>query len=269
MPKYIKKLKKVKFIKADFSNYKNLTRSLSNKKFDIIINLGGNIDHKNKLQTEKSHFNLCKNLVNFFRKKKILLFVQVGSSLEYGKKKYPNSEEDKCKPVSYYGRSKLKSTEYLKKSGLRFIVLRLYQIYGPYQKINRIIPLAIFNLKNSKNFNSSSGTQLRDFLYVDDFVNLIKKIIQTKKIKSGIFNVGFGRAISIKSVLQKIEKKIKFGKVKYGKIKMRKDEPKVLFPVTKKIKKYYNWYPKIKLDLGLKKTIKFYEKKISVSKYNS
>ena len=116
-------------------------------------------------------------------------------------------------------------------------MLRLYQIYGPYQKINRIIPLAIFNLKNSKNFNSSSGTQLRDFLYVDDFVNLIKKIIQTKKIKSGIFNVvGFGRAISIKSVLQKIEKKIKFGKVKYGKIKMRKDEPKVLFPVTKKLK---------------------------------
>ena len=50
---------------------------------------------------------------------------------------------------------------------------------------------------------------------------------------------------------------------------MRKDEPKVLFPVTKKIKKYYNWYPKIKLDLGLKKTIKFYEKKISVGKYNS
>ena len=51
---------------------------------------------------------------------------------------------------------------------------------------------------------------------------------------------------------------------------MRKDEPKVLFPsYKKKLKKYYNWYPKIKLDLGLKKTIKFYEKKISVSKYNS
>ena len=65
----------------------------------------------------------------------------------------------------------------------------------------------------------------------------------------------------LKVSFKKIEKKIKFGKVKYGKIKMRKDEPKVLFPVTKKIKKYYNWYPKIKLDLGLKKTIKFYEKK--------
>ena len=163
-----------------------------------------------------------------------MLFLQAGSSLEYGKKKSPNREEDRCKPISFYGKSKLKSTEYLKRSGLNFIVLRLYQIYGPFQKLNRIIPLAIYNLKKSKSFDSSSGIQLRDFLYIDDFVNLIIKIIKTKKIKSGIFNVGFGKPISIKHVLKIIEKRIKFGKVKYGKIKMRKDEPKVLFPKIKK-----------------------------------
>ena len=89
VPKYIKKLKKVKFIKADFSNYNNLTRSLSNKKFDIIINLGGNIDHKNKLQTEKSHFNLCKNLVNFFQKEKNFIICTSGQQLRIRKKKVP------------------------------------------------------------------------------------------------------------------------------------------------------------------------------------
>ena len=198
-----------------------------------------------------------------------MLFLQAGSSLEYGKKKSPNREEDRCNPISFYGKSKLKSTEYLKRSGLNFIVLRLYQIYGPFQKINRIIPLAIYNLKKSKSFNSSSGIQLRDFLYIDDFVNLIIKIIKTKKIKSGIFNVGFGKPISIKHVLKTIEKRIKFGKVKYGKIKMRKDEPTVLFPKIRKIKKYYDWYPKTKLDLGLKKTIKFYEKETPFNKHNN
>ena len=110
---------------------------------------------------------------------------------------------------------------------------------------------------------------MRDFLYIDDFVNLILKIIKTKEIKGGVFNVGFGKPISIKHVLKIIEKKIKFGKVKYGKIKMRKDEQKVLFPNIKKIKKFYNWYPKTKLDLGLKKTIKFYEKEIPFSKHNN
>lgn len=256
-------------IKSDFSNYNSLLRSLKNKKFDIVINFGGNINHKNRLETEKSHFNLCKNLINYFKKKKISLFLQAGSSLEYGNKTKPNKEGDKCKPISYYGKSKLKSTELLKNSGLNFIVLRMYQIYGPYQKIDRIIPLAIFNLKKFMSFNASSGKQQRDFLYVDDLTRLIKKIIKTKKIKSGIFNVGNGNPTSIKHVLIKIEKLIKNGKVKYGKIKMRNDEPKILIPNIKKIKKFYNWIPKIKLNTGLKKTIKYYEKKISISEYNS
>ena len=63
-------------------------------------------------------------------------------------KKTPHRENDTCKPNSIYGKSKFKSTNYLTKSGLNFVVLRLYQVYGPYQKTNRIIPLAITKLKN-------------------------------------------------------------------------------------------------------------------------
>ena len=269
IPDYLKKFNKVNLIKADFSKYNSLSKSLKKKNYDIVINFGGNIDHKNKLQTEQSHYKLCKNLIDFFRDKKILFFLQAGSSLEYGRKKFPNEEKDKCKPDAIYGKSKLKSTEYIEKSGLNYIILRLYQIYGPYQKINRIIPLAIFNLKQFQYFQSSAGIQLRDFLYVDDLINLILKILNTKKIKNGIFNVGEGKPISIKQVLKKIEKKINFGKVQFGKLKMRKDEPKVLFPSIKKVKKYYNWYPKIDLETGLRKTIYHYEKKNSISKHSS
>ena len=41
---------------------------------------------------------------------------------------------------------------------------------------------------------------------------------------------------------------------------MRKDEPKILLPDIKKVKKFYKWKPKTKLQIGLKKTIKFYDK---------
>ena len=91
--------------------------------------------------------------------------------MEYGLAKSPNYENSECKPKSYYGISKLKSTQALKKSQLNYIVLRLYQIYGPYQKINRLIPIAINQLLDNKKFNASSGRQVRDFLYVDDFVD--------------------------------------------------------------------------------------------------
>ena len=42
---------------------------------------------------------------------------------------------------------------------------------------------------------------------------------------------------------------------------MRKDEIKILFPNTKKIKKIFKWRPVTSLSSGIKKTIKFYEKK--------
>ena len=269
IPKKLKKLKKINLIKADFTKYSSLVKKLEKINFDIVINFGGNIDHTNRSQTEKSHYKLCKNLVDFFKNKKITLFLQAGSSLEYGKRKFPNKENDKCRPNSIYGRSKLKSTEYLENSGLNFIVLRLYQIYGPHQKINRIIPLAIFNLKKFSYFESTSGIQQRDFIFINDLISLVTKIIKTKKIKCGIFNVGKGKAISVKKLLKKIEKKINFGKIYFGKLKMRKDEPKILVPSIKRIKKYYNWEPKINLETGLRKTIKYYEKEISFGKYNS
>ena len=148
---------------------------------------------------------------------------------------------------------KLKSSNYIKKSKLRYLILRLYQVYGPYQKINRLVPSSIFNLLRNKQFNSSSGQQLRDFMYVDDFTNLIVKILKDKKPPVGIYNVGTGVPVSIKKVLEKIRSQIITGDIKYGSIKMRKDEIKILFPNTKKIKKIFKWRPVTSLSSGIKK----------------
>tara|TARA_E500000178_G_scaffold350149_1_gene408515 strand:+ start:1284 stop:2177 length:894 start_codon:yes stop_codon:yes gene_type:complete len=260
-PKNLKKNKNFSFIKADLSNFNQMKKSLKRKKFNFIINFGGNINHDNQKQIEKSHFKLCSNLVRFFSKKKINLFIQAGSSMEYGSTKSPNYENFKCKPKSYYGISKLKSTQLLKKSGLNYIVLRLYQIYGPHQKINRLIPIAINQLLNNKDFNVSSGIQSRDFLYVDDFIKLIKKILISKKPLRGIFNVGSGKPFTVKQILEKIKKLIKLGKINYNVVKMKKSETKKSYPNVKKIKKIFNWKSNTNLDAGLKKTIKFYEKK--------
>ncbi len=260
-PKNLKKNKNFSFIKADLSNFNQMKKSLKRKKFNFIINFGGNINHDNQKQIEKSHFKLCSNLVRFFSKKKIDLFIQAGSSMEYGSTKSPNYENFKCKPKSYYGISKLKSTQLLKKSGLNYIVLRLYQIYGPHQKINRLIPIAINQLLNNKDFNVSSGIQSRDFLYVDDFIKLIKKILISKKPLRGVFNVGSGKPFTVKQILEKIKKLIKLGKINYNVVKMKKSETKKSYPNVKKIKKIFNWKSNTNLDAGLKKTIKFYEKK--------
>tara|TARA_X000000950_G_scaffold288332_1_gene404505 strand:- start:1804 stop:2718 length:915 start_codon:yes stop_codon:yes gene_type:complete len=256
------KLNKIKYLRCDVSKYSSLKKIKSD--FDYIINLSGNINHRNTKETIKTHFLGTKNLIDFFEKKKFSLFIQMGSSLEYGDLNSPHLEKSITKAKSNYGKSKLKATKYIKKRSkikkFSFMILRLYQIYGPYQKKDRLIPYVINSSIRNKSFNCTDGNQLRDFLYIDDFTLLILKILKKKNIKSGIFNVGFGKPQVVKKVINLITKNLNKGTPLYGKIKMRKEEKKIYYPNIQKIKKNFNWKPKIKIPLGIKKTINFYEK---------
>ena len=95
-------------------------------------------------------------------------------------------------------------------------------------------------------------------MYVDDLVKLFELIILSKKKIKGIFNIGSGKPIQVKNVIETIKNKIKKGKPQYGEIKMRKDESQSNYPNLQKIFKLTSWRPKISLKNGLEKTIKFY-----------
>ena len=263
-PKSDRKVKNVKYIFCDIINKKDLKKRLS-KNFDHIINLSGYIDHSKKKENNLYLYVGSKNLIDIFKLKEIQTFIQIGSSLEYGDLKSPQEEKRKCNPKSWYGLSKLKASKYLEKINkeykIPYIILRPYQVYGPKQKLNRLIPQTIDSCLKNKSFKCTSGVQKRDFIYIKDFVDLIKKILQLKKIRYEIFNVGSGKPIYVKDVIKKIKTITNSGNPELGSIKMRKDEIMNLYPSIKKVKKYFNWQPKIKLNDGLKKTIKSYEER--------
>lgn len=259
--KHKKKIKGVNYLKCDISNFKELNKKIS-KKFDHIINLSGYVDHSNKKENMNCHFNGCKNLAKFFKNTKIKTFIQVGSSLEYGNQSSPQSENKRCMPKGSYGLSKYKASKFLKNFGklydFPYIIIRPYQIYGPNQKNNRLIPQTIEACLKNKKFDCTAGSQKRDFLFIDDFVDLIKKILKNKKIRKEIFNIGYGKPHSVKYVINTIKYIIGSGKPQFGNIKMRKEEINSLFPSIKKIIKKINWRPKTSFQIGIKKTIKSY-----------
>ena len=262
-PKKNRWLNGVKYIFCDIFYKKKLYKKLEKENFDYVINLGGYVDHSNKLKTLQSHYYGCKNLVDYFKKKNIKLFIQIGSSLEYGKLKSPHNEKQKCKPTAIYGKSKYRSSQYILNSdkmySFPYVILRLYKVFGPNTSKNRLIPIVISSCIKNKKFNCSSGIQKRDFLYIDDLVNLINKLILTKKEIKGIFNVGSGNPKSVRDTIEIIQKKIKRGKPQFGKIKMRKDESLNFYPKLNKIKKSINWKAKTNLSSGLSKTINSYK----------
>ena len=139
-------------------------------------------------------------------------------------------------------------------------ILRLYQAFGPKQDLNRFIPIIIDGCLKDKKFPCSNGTQLRDFIYVDDVVDAIIKSLRNKKSKGEILNIGTGKPKKIKNIVKLIKKKIKKGKPLFGKILLRKDEQMKFYPNIKKAKKLINWYPKVSFKIGLENTIKSFKK---------
>ena len=59
-------------------------------------------------------------------------------------------------------------------------VIRFYLVYGPKQDINRFIPSIINGCLKNKKFPTSHGTQLRDFLYIDDAIRGIIMCLENK-----------------------------------------------------------------------------------------
>ena len=260
-PRALRFISKVKYIKCDITKKKKLEKKL-HKKFNFVVNLGGYVDHSSRKKTYNSHFLGVKHLTSIFLNQPIESFVQIGSGGEYGKSKSPHKEIFKGKPISVYYKAKLLATSHLiklsKTKNFPATILRLYQAYGPRQDINRFIPIIVKSCLTNKKFSCSEGKQFRDFVYVDDVVDGIIKSLKNKKAKGQIFNIGSGKPLKIKGVIEKINKKIKKGYPQYGKIKLRKDEELKTFPSIKKAKQLINWKPKISFQNGLQKTINFY-----------
>ena len=260
-PKKIRFLKKVKYIICDISN-KKILKKIGNS-FDYVVNLGGYVDHKNKQETYRSHYLGLKRLTKIFIKKKIKKFIQIGSSMEYGRVKSPQKENFNCYPESIYAISKFLSTKHLitlyKKKKFPAVILRLYQVYGPNQDKNRLIPIIIDSCKNNKSFPCSSGVQLRDFLFVDDLIDAILRCLD-KKVEGKIINIGSGKIIKVKKIINKIVNFYKAGKPLFGSIKLRNEEMLRVYPSLLIARKFLGWKSKVSFGKGILKTINFYNK---------
>ena len=260
-PKKIRFLKKVKYIRSDITNKKLLKKSTKDT-YDYVVNLGGYVDHSNKKKTFKSHYEGCQNLAQIFLEKKISSFIQIGSSLEYGASKSPQKENIKCnlKSVrSVYGKAKLLSSKYVinlfKKKKFPSTVIRFYLVYGPKQDINRFIPTIINGCLKNKKFPTSDGSQLRDFLYIDDAIRAIIMCLENKKSRGQILNIGTGKPKLIKRVIQMVKKVSKGGKPQYGMFKLRKFDIPKLYPNINKAKNKIKWRPKVSFEKGIKITV--------------
>ena len=250
--KYHPKRADINFITADISDKDNLKKRLLDSKFDYVVNLSGYVDHSPFFEGGRkaidTHFYGLQNVIQSINWSGLKRFVQIGSSDEYGNNPAPQSEVMTPSPISSYSLAKTASSQLLQLLSIteKFpaVVLRLFLVYGPGQNKERFLPQIIQGCFSKKSFPSSSGDQLRDFIYNSDVVDAIIKSLRSKKAKGQIINIGTGKPKKIKDLINYIKKVTKGGQPEFGKIKYRKDD--LTLSVNGKLAVWLNrFFPKI------------------------
>ena len=192
--------------------------------------------------------------------------VYASSSAIYGNLPRGNDQKEKFSITSPYAQDKL-TVEYYAKIlfeifKISSVGLRLFNVYGPGQRSNSpysaVIPIFINRILKKKPVVINGGFQTRDFVYVEDVIDIMlmsmKKIQKQKAFQ--VFNFGTGRSVTIDFLL-KLIKKVLAANPKIIRRKLDKFDPKKSSGTYNKIRKYLNLkkYNCTKLENGLIKTI--------------
>jgi len=147
----------------------------------------------------------------------------------------------------------------------KFTVLRQSNIYGPHDKYNlensHVLGATITKTMSPSNEITvwGDGSEQRDFLFVEDLIDLIKIILDKQKTNYQLINASYGESISISDLVNMINNISKKNKM----IKYDKSKPTLPINIhinNNKANELFNWRPKTKLPVGLKKAIDWYEK---------
>ena len=189
-------------------------------------------------------------------------FIIAGSGFEYKPKSTPSKETDCLNPLSVYGISKATQSLLLKRYDKNFniFLLRFFSLYGVGESKHRFFPYIISESIKGNEINLTGCEQVRDYLYIDDAVDVIIKLINKKEEKGFFdFNVASGKEITLKEIVEVIQRNLKKrgfnSKINFGVLPYREDEPMYYVADITKIKKYINWTPKVSIEEGINKMI--------------
>ena len=135
----------------------------------------------------------------------------LASTLEvYGLTRYlPIDEDHPTEPQSYYGASKLAAEKYVKvfseRNNCPTVILRFASVYGPGETIQRAIPNFIKAiLKGNSPIIYGNGSDLRDYVYIEDAVEAIVLALHGKTTGCNTYNIASGRGYKIREVAELI-----------------------------------------------------------------
>lgn len=256
-------LPNVQYLAADMAKRKLLNSTLAGKSFDYVVNCSGYIDHTLYLRggrrlIESGFFGLL-NLVEALDRDRLKGYVHIGSSDEYGGSPAPQVETQRESPISPYSLAKVAACHFLQElyrtEGFPATILRIFLAYGPGQTPPRFLPGLIKGCLRDEHFPVSAGEQMRDFCFVKDVTKAIFAALSAPAAGGEVINIGSGKPVTIRSMIEVVQKMIGKGQPDFGRIPYRPGENMALYPDISKAARILGWIPTTTLEEGLAQTI--------------
>jgi len=142
-------------------------------------------------------------------------------------------------------------------------IIRIFNTYGPRMNPNdgRVVSNFIVQALQNKNITIfGNGSQTRSFQYVDDLIEGMIRMMNSRQGFKGPVNIGNPNEFTMLELAEKVIKLTK-SKSKIIHLPLPKDDPTRRQPNIDLAKKELNkWEPKIQLDEGLQKTVEYFKK---------
>lgn len=258
---------KVKLVEADICS--DLRPEFSAQRFDTIIHLAARAGVRPSLAQPQLYTRVnvvgTQNLLELAREFGVRKFVFASSSSVYGvNQKVPFNEEDPIfKPISPYAATKLAGEAlchvYHHLYGLDVVCLRFFTVYGPRQRPDLAIRKFIEAILAGKPIDMyGDGGTRRDYTYIDDILQGVLACLE-RSFGYEVINLGESRTVELRELVQLIEKATG-RRAEIRRLPAQPGDVPVTYADISKAKRLLGYQPKIAIEVGIKKFVKWYRR---------
>ncbi len=205
----------LEYIEGSFLDKKVLDKALDGVStvFHLISTTNPSSSNLNPIADIETNLIGLIGLLELMKEKKIyrIIFLSSGGTV-YGEPVYtPIDIRHQLRPICSYGVVKVAMENYLYMYshlyGIKPIILRVANPYGPGQdpvKGQGVIASFMQKIKEGESIDVwGDGSTIRDYIYIDDLIDLCLKVNSSEVI--GTFNVGSGSGYTLQEIIDSIE----------------------------------------------------------------
>ena len=162
-------------------------------------------------------------------------------------------------PMNVYAASKAAAWAfcemYHRVEGWPIVGVMPFQAYGPGGSPRTVLGAAVKAAKAGENFPTTSGEQVRDWIYVDDVADGLIAAAQAANVEGETIELGTGIGTPLRDVVARVFQLAQSGQPMFGALPQRPGEVMSQIADADRTERLTGWQAKIGLDEGLRRIL--------------